>query len=118
MSPLAWTYAAYLVFSGVITVLVGRILFHHGRPFLVDCLKNEPAADAVNVMLLTGFYLTNIAFVTLTLRSGIEVVGWLDGCELLSGKVGVVLTTLGTMHFGNLLVLSIARRYKQRTAVL
>lgn len=116
MSPLAWTYTAYLAASALITVLVGRTLFHHGRPFLVDCLGNERAADAVNQMLLVGFYLTNIAFVTLTLRSGLKVVGWLDGSELLSHKLGVVLMTLGVMHFGNLLVLSIARKYKQRLA--
>lgn len=116
MSPLAWTYAAYLAASAVITVLVGRTLFHHGRPFLIDCLGNERVADAVNQMLLVGFYLTNIAFVMLTLRSGLAVLGWLDGSELLSQKLGVVLTTLGVMHFGNLIVLSIARKYKKRLA--
>lgn len=115
MSPLAWTYAVYLAVSGVITVLVGRTLFWHGRPFLIDCLGNERAADAVNQMLLVGFYLTNIAFVTLTLRSGIRMVGWLDSSELLSHKIGIVLTTLGVMHFGNLFVLGIARRYKSRS---
>jgi hypothetical protein len=116
MSPLAYTYAVYLIASGTITVLVGRTLFHHGRPFLVDCLKNERVAKAVNSMLLVGFYLINIAFVMLTLRSGIHVIGWLDGGELLSHKLGVVLTTLGVMHFFNLAVLSAVRRYKTRIA--
>ena len=116
MSPLAYTYAVYLLASGVITVLVGRTLFHHGRPFLVDCFGNERVADAVNSLLLAGFYLVNIAFVMLTLRSGIHVVGWLDGGELLSHKLGVVLTTLGVMHFFNLALFSTIRRYKLRAA--
>ncbi len=116
MSALAWTYTVYLAASAVIAVTVGRTLFHHGRPFLIDCFGNERAADAVNQMLLVGFYLTNIAFVMLTLRSGLSVIGWRDGSELLSHKLGVVLTTLGVMHFGNLLLLSIARKYKQRLA--
>lgn len=116
MSPLAYTYAVYLIASGVITVLVGQTLFHHGRPFLVACLKNERTADAVNSLLLTGFYLVNLAFVALTLRSGIHVIGWLDGGELLSHKLGVVLITLGAMHFFNLALFSTIRSYKTRVA--
>lgn len=116
MTPLAYTYAAYLLASGAITVLVGRTLFHHGRPFLIDCLKSERTADAANALLLAGFYLVNIAFVMLTLRSGIRVIGWLDGGELLSHKLGVVLTTLGAMHFFNLALFGTIRRYKTRIA--
>ena len=69
MTTLAETYIAYLSISLLITVYVGRTLHWHGRPFLIDVFGgNESTADAVNQLLLVGFYLTNAAFVTLTVR--------------------------------------------------
>ena len=111
VTTLVWTYAAYLAASGVVTVFVGRTLHRHGRPFLIDVfVGQERVADAVNHLLLVGFYVTNLAFVTLTLRSGLTPAGLLAAAELLSGKVGVVLLTLGVMHFFNLAALTAVRR--------
>lgn len=111
MTTLVWTYAAYLAASGVVTVWVGRTLHRHGRAFLVDVFgEQERVADAVNRLLLVGYYLTNLAFVTLTLRSGLEPADLPAAAEALSGKVGVVLVTLGVMHFFNLAVLTAVRR--------
>jgi hypothetical protein len=110
MTPLAWTYAAYLVASGIITVWVGRTLHHHGRALLVDTFHgNVRIADAVNHLLLVGFYLVNLAFVTLTLKSGLHVTGLQDGLELLSQKLGLILTVLGVWHFKNMLVCHFVR---------
>ena len=111
MTTLAETYIAYLTISLLITVYVGRTLHGHGRLFLVDVFHgNESTADAVNQLLLVGFYLTNAAFVTLTVRSGIAVNTLLSAVELLSSKLGIVMFTLGVMHFGNLVVLTGVRR--------
>ena len=71
---------------------------------------HEHVADAVNHLLLVGYYLTNVAFVTLTLRSGLTPADLVAAAELLSGKLGVVLVTLGAMHFFNLAVLTAVRR--------
>ena len=111
MTTLTETYIAYLAISLLITVYVARTLHWHGRPFLVDVFGgNERTADAVNQLLVVGFYLTNAAFVMFTVRSGIGVSTWLSAVELLSTKLGIVLVTLGVMHFGNLVVLTAIRR--------
>lgn len=111
MSPLVSTYVAYLAVSAYITVVVGNTLHKHGRPFLVDVFAGrERMADAVNHLLLVGYYLVNLAFVTLTLRAGVHVITWEDALHLLSGKLGVVLATLGVMHFVNVAVLLCVRR--------
>lgn len=111
MSTLVWTYAVYLAASGVVTIYVGRTLHRHGRAFLVGVFGgNASMADAVNHLLLIGFYLTNLAFVALTLRSGLEPADVVGAAELLSGKVGLVLITLGVMHFFNLAVLAAVRQ--------
>lgn len=114
MTTLVETYIAYLAFSLFITVYVGRTLHRHGRLFLVDVFDgNESTADAVNQLLLVGYYLTNAAFVTLTVRSGIAVNTLLSAVELLSSKLGIVMLTLGVMHFGNLVVLTGVRRWSR-----
>ena len=99
-------YSVYLVVSLAVTVLLGRTLYRHGRYFVVRCLNGDVrSADAVNNLLLAGFYLVNIAFVALVLKSGIRVETLLECVDLLSTKLGVVLLTLGAMHFLNLIVL-------------
>lgn len=105
-----WTYVVYLVASLLVTVLLGRTLHRHGRYFVVRCLNGDiQSADAVNNLLLAGFYLVNVAFVALVLKSEISVETFQQCVELLSTKLGIVLVTLGGMHFVNLIVLGFVK---------
>src|SRR5437016_3963456 len=98
-----WTYIAYLLISVALTIWVARTLHKNGRIFLVDSLLgNEPLADSVNHLLVVGFYLINIGFVTLALKYGDKATDAATALESLSGKVGRVLVVLGAMHFLNL----------------
>jgi hypothetical protein len=116
MTPMIVVYLLYLFLSVLITVWVGHMLHRHGRLFLIDVLcGNERRADAVNHLLLVGYYLTNIALVLFLLRSRLSVADWLTGADLLSNKLGIVMTTLGTMHFFNLFVLLQVRRDVRRS---
>ena len=84
--------------------------------FLVDSfLGNDGLADSVNHLLVVGFYLVNIGFVTLALKYGDKAVDAQTGLEILSSKVGMVLVVLGIMHFFNLFVFSKMRRRAQKT---
>ena len=106
-----WTYLAYLAISLALTVWVARTLHKNGRVFLVDSfLGNEALADSVNHLLVVGFYLVNIGFVTLALKYGDKATDAPTGLEILSSKVGLVLVVLGVMHFFNLYVFSRLRR--------
>src|SRR6266487_6014227 len=106
-----WTYLAYLGISVALTIWVARTLHKNGRIFLVDSfLGNEGLADSVNHLLVVGFYLVNIGFVTLALRYGDKAVDAQTGLEILSSKVGLVLVVLGIMHFFNLYVFTKLRR--------
>ena len=117
------TYLFYLGISVVMTIWVARTLHKNGRIFLVDSfLGNEPLADSVNHLLVVGFYLINIGFVTLALRYGDRPTDAQTGLEILSTKVGFVLVVLGLMHFLNLYVFSKLRHrgthHKQLPPVL
>ena len=94
--------------------MVAGTLHRNGRIFLVDCCRgDEDLADSVNHLLVVGFYLINIGFVTLYLKVQREVEAVQGIFEALSGKVGVVLLVLGGMHFFNLFVFTRMRRRAQ-----
>ena len=102
-----YSYVIYLIVSVILTVWVARTLHHRGRVFLVDAFHgNETLADSVNHLLVVGFYLINIGFVTLALKYGDKAGDAQTALEILSTKVGLVLVVLGIMHFLNLFVFS------------
>ncbi|GHH12910.1 hypothetical protein [Streptomyces lanatus] len=104
-------YVIYLVVSIALTVWVARTLSHNGRIFLADVLRgNEKLAEAVNHLLVVGFYLVNLGFVALYLSDDDTVLDTRGVFEALSTKLGVVLLVLGVMHLGNVYVLNKIRR--------
>jgi len=64
----------------------------------------------VNHLLVVGFYLINIGFVSLALKTAEVISTSRSAIELLSDKMGMVLLILGGMHFFNLYVFSRIRR--------
>ncbi len=85
-------------------------------------LGNEIVADSVNHLLVVGFHLINIGYVTLALKYGAAAANAQEALETLNTKVGLVLLVLGAMHFFNLLVFSKMRKrgmlHKQPPPVL
>ena len=111
MKLIVWTYLVYLGISIALTVWVARTLHRNGRLFLIDCLHGNTAlADSLNHLLVVGFYLINVGFVTLALRFGVSAGDLKEALESLSTKVGLVLLVLGFMHFFNLALFSACRR--------
>jgi len=111
MNWIITTYITYLAISVALTIWVARTLHKNGRIFLVDSfLGNEKLADSVNHLLVVGFYLINVGYVTLALKYGVAAVDAREALESLSTKVGLVLLVLGFMHFFNLLVFTRMRR--------
>ncbi|MGW9030364.1 hypothetical protein ACWGQ5_41045 [Streptomyces sp. NPDC055722] len=104
-------YVIYLLISVALTVWVARTLSRNGRIFLEDVLHgNEKLADAVNHLLVVGFYLVNLGFIALYLNGHDTIDDTRQVFEALSTKLGVVLLVLGVMHLGNVYVLNKIRR--------
>jgi hypothetical protein len=104
-------YAVYLAISLAATIWVARTLRLNGQVFLVDAFRgNAELADSVNHLLVVGFYLVNIGYVTLALRTRGNLADARQAVELVSGKIGLVLIVLGIMHFGNLYLFNRLRR--------
>jgi hypothetical protein len=112
MNPTVWSYLLYISLSITLTVWVARTLHKNGRIFLVDSfLGNEALADSVNHLLVVGFYLINLGFVSLALKSGTQPNDLQGVVEVLSEKMGLVMLVLGGMHFFNLAVFSAMRKH-------
>jgi hypothetical protein len=112
------TYLTYLLVSVPLTIWVARTLSRHGRVFLVDVFDdNNDLAEAVNSLLVVGFYLLNLGFVILYLKSDAGVPDLTGLFNALSVKIGVVMLVLGVLHFCNVYVFNAIRRRSRAEAL-
>jgi hypothetical protein len=96
-------YALYLLISIAITIWVAHTLHSNGEVFLIQCFgHNQSVAKSTNHLLVVGFYLVNIGFITLTLSLGKEPATYTEAIRFLSSKVGLAVLVLGGMHFFNM----------------
>jgi hypothetical protein len=92
----------YIVITVFITVYVGQVLFSNGRPFILRMLKEETLTNAVNRILLTGYYLVNLGYVSVTLTMTEPASSVYELIESLSISIGRIVLTLGIMHYFNI----------------
>jgi TRAP-type C4-dicarboxylate transport system permease large subunit len=110
------SYLVYLAITLIITVWVARTLHRNGRVFLLEAFHgNDALADSVNHLLVVGFYLINVGYISLVLRSDQKPNNLMEAMEIFSHKIGVVLLVLGVMHFINVKIFSAMRLRAQRT---
>ena len=101
------SYLVYLAVTLTVTIWVAHTLRRNGRVFLLDAFHgNDALADSVNHLLVVGFYLINLGYISLALKYGEPARSAQEVMEYLSWKLGIVAVVLGVMHFFNLLVLS------------
>jgi hypothetical protein len=109
------SYLVYLAITLIATVWVAFTLHRRGRIFLVDAFHgNDALADSVNHLLVVGFYLINVGYIALALRSDQKPGNLVEAIEIFSHKIGVVLLVLGVMHFINLKIFSSMRQRAQK----
>jgi hypothetical protein len=99
------TYIIYLAVSIALTIWVAKVLFKNGRIFLVDIFHGDTLlADSVNKLLVVGFYLINIGYMSLALKESGNIPNTQVVVEVLSFKLGWIILILGGMHFLNLTI--------------
>jgi hypothetical protein len=111
------SYLTYLAISICATAMVARTLYKNGRVFLVDAFHgNAELADSVNHLLVAGFYLLNIGYITLAVGTSVPIASAHEAIELICQKVGLALIVLGGIHMFNLYVLNRMRRNGRASA--
>ncbi|GAA0508994.1 hypothetical protein Ade02nite_62480 [Paractinoplanes deccanensis] len=114
MDPKVWMYLTYLLVSVGLTVWVATTLSRNGLVFLADVFADAKLAKAVNQLLVMGFYLLNLGYVTVAMRSANAIADTSEALETLSMKIGLVLLVLGVLHFCNVFFLGRYRRGRLR----
>jgi hypothetical protein len=109
-----WMYLVYLAISVGLTVWVATTLSRNGQVFLEDVFSDTKLAKAVNQLLVMGFYLLNLGYVAVAMRSAAAVPDASRALETLSWKIGLVLLVLGVLHFFNVFFLNRYRRGRLR----
>jgi hypothetical protein len=117
MNTVITCYTIYLAVSVLLTIWVARTLHRNGQIFLIQAFHGSvEMADSVNHLLVVGFYLINVGYITLALKYGEKPVTGTDAFEFLSTKLGLVLVVLGGMHFFNMFNFDKMRRKATRPA--
>jgi len=113
------TYTAYLIISIAMTIWVARTLSKNGLVFLVDSFNgNDRLAESVNHLLVVGFYLLNIGYILLALKTNQDINTLRSSIEFLSQQVGIVLLVLGVLHSLNVFVIAQWRTRSMHNRVL
>jgi hypothetical protein len=110
-----WMYLVYLLVSVGLTVWVATTLSRNGLVFLEDVFADSRLARAVNQLLVMGFYLLNLGYVAVAMRSSARIPDAARALETLSYKIGLVLLVLGVLHVCNVFFLGRYRRGRLRT---
>ncbi|MCG5450232.1 hypothetical protein [Micromonospora hortensis] len=109
-----WMYVVYLAVSVGLTIWVARALSRNGLVFLEEVFAEKRLAQAVNSLLVVGFYLLNLGYVTVAMKHSDPVGSTSQAMEELSLKIGLVLLVLGALHFFNVFALGRYRRNRLR----
>ena len=113
MSSDRYVIAIYVVYTTISVALVlwlARTLFRTGKVFLEDVFADKPAlAEAVNRLLVIGFYLLNLGYAFLILRAD-DAGDALSGTQVLVERLGLLFVSLGVIHLLNMYVFYRIRR--------
>ncbi|OJJ20958.1 hypothetical protein BKI52_10285 [marine bacterium AO1-C] len=97
------TYIIYLLLSFYITIRVGWICYQNGRVYLADIFESHPSwVDPINKLLLTGYYLINLGYITFNLTDWEQIVTPLMMADVLVLRLGYLLIALGGLHYFNI----------------
>lgn len=99
-------YIIYLFITYLITVRVGFIFYRNGRLFILGLLKNDVSlTDAINRILLVGYYLVNLGYAALMISTWNTIVSWTELLSSVTIMTGKIVLTLAVMHYCNMLVI-------------
>ena len=115
---MTWYYTVYALCAVALTVGLAFTLHRHGKVFLTELFpENVRIAKAINSLLVTGFFMLNTGYAFLISRTEATTDQFV-ATENLIQRLGVLLLSLGVIHFINMAVFwKIRRNITETTGV-
>ncbi len=108
------TYAIYLLITFFITVRVGWICYKNGIHYIQAEINDNHLAESINKLLLVGYYLFNLGYATLMIYSWKSIYTYPALIESLSNKSAYIIISLGLLHYLNMSIIYLIRKYNQK----
>lgn len=99
-------YLIYLAAAYYITVHAGLSFYRNGRVYILNLMHHdEKITDAINKLLLTGYFLLNLGYSALMISNWEQVTTWAQLIGTIGNMLGKIIMTLGIIHFINMLTI-------------
>ncbi|MFN8284753.1 MAG: hypothetical protein U0U67_16130 [Chitinophagales bacterium] len=97
----------FLLLCYVIIIPIGLTLYRNGRHYLLEIFHHDiEVTDSVNKILLVAYYLVNLGFSTIMVSFCNDYKNPLHNAELYAIKLGIILWSLGGLHYCNVVLLN------------
>lgn len=104
MDYLVVTYVIYTAAALALTGVLARTLFRHGKVFLASVFEgHDGLAEAVNHLLVVGFYMLQLGYAFMIFRTD-NAFDAVEATRMLINNLGILLLSLGLIHFVNVFV--------------
>lgn len=108
-------YLLYFICTYIVTVRAGWIFYRNGRVYILQLTGgNETLTDAINKLLLTGYYLLNLGYAAVAIRSWTDILTLEQLIVSVVSLMAKIMLLLAIIHFFNLLSIYLVSRYRNR----
>jgi hypothetical protein len=109
-------YVLYLMITYLVTVHVGLVFYRNGRVYILQFFHGDAKlADFINKSLLTGYYLLNLGYAALMLRSWKTIHTWAELAAGIVSMTGRIMITLAVIHYLNMGAIWLAGRRRHQS---
>ena len=104
------SYIIYSIITIYITVVVGYKCYKSGYHYVLSIFIEKEITQAINKILLLGYYLTNIGYAITIISTWKEITSLPMLINELSLKIASIVFILAAMHYMNMIVLALWRK--------
>lgn len=104
---------SYIIYAPVaiyITVVVGYQCYKNGLVYVRSIFQDEKISQAINKILLIGYYLTNLGYAIMMIQSWEKVESLLEMLNALTTNLASIIIILAMLHYLNVAVLAMWRK--------
>jgi hypothetical protein len=104
----------YVAVAVGLTIWLAQTLFRSGTAFLHDVFADKPElADALNRLLVVGFYMLSLGYALYILRASRQLDGF-EATQFLVNRFALLLVSLAVLHFVNVTVFWRIRTHREQ----